>query len=124
MNISIWDLGGQQKIRCLWKSYYSSTNAIIFVVDSNTFSLCNEIEKNAKYELHYLLQYKEVQNIPVLIYANKQDMPNAMDIDKVKHELNVDSITTNECYIQLTSAKNGEGLYEGLEWLSQALRRH
>merc|ERR1711985_60764 len=35
ISFTVWDIGGQDKIRPLWRHYYSGVNAIIFVVDSN-----------------------------------------------------------------------------------------
>lgn len=34
MYLKIWDIGGQLSLRNLWKSYYASAHAVIFVVDS------------------------------------------------------------------------------------------
>jgi len=34
INLNVWDLGGQSKIRLLWRHYYTNVHAIIFVVDS------------------------------------------------------------------------------------------
>lgn len=34
MYLKIWDVGGQLSLRNLWKSYYASAHAVIFVVDS------------------------------------------------------------------------------------------
>ena len=35
LNFTVWDVGGQDKIRVLWKHYYQNTDGLIFVVDSN-----------------------------------------------------------------------------------------
>ena len=34
LNFTVWDVGGQDKIRVLWKHYYDKTGGIIFVIDS------------------------------------------------------------------------------------------
>lgn len=31
----MWDVGGQDKLRPLWRHYFQNTNGVIFVVDSN-----------------------------------------------------------------------------------------
>ena len=31
----MWDVGGQDKIRPLWRHYFTNTQGLIFVVDSN-----------------------------------------------------------------------------------------
>merc|ERR1712076_244884 len=35
ISFTVWDVGGQDKIRPLWRHYYTGTNGMIFVVDSN-----------------------------------------------------------------------------------------
>uniref|UniRef100_A0A8C6P8M0 ADP ribosylation factor 5 n=1 Tax=Nothobranchius furzeri TaxID=105023 RepID=A0A8C6P8M0_NOTFU len=32
---TVWDVGGQDKIRPLWRHYFQNTQGLIFVVDSN-----------------------------------------------------------------------------------------
>ena len=34
ISFTCWDIGGQSKIRPLWRSYYCNTDAVIFVIDS------------------------------------------------------------------------------------------
>ena len=52
LNMTVWDVGGQTKIRPLWKYYYQNTNAVIYVCDSTD----EERFAEAKAELHSLLQ--------------------------------------------------------------------
>jgi small GTP-binding protein len=56
LQLTIWDVGGQEKIRPLWKYYYKDINAIIFIIDSNDSGRFME----AKKELHYLANEKQV----------------------------------------------------------------
>ena len=35
ISFTVWDVGGQDKIRPLWRHYYQNTQGVIFVVDSN-----------------------------------------------------------------------------------------
>merc|ERR1711898_38016 len=51
VNFTVWDVGGQHKIRPLWRHYFQNTNGIIFVVDSNDRERIGE----AKDELHRML---------------------------------------------------------------------
>jgi small GTP-binding protein len=34
LKMSIWDVGGQDKIRMQWKHFYNNTSGVIFVIDS------------------------------------------------------------------------------------------
>ena len=68
-------------------------------------------------ELGQLLEEDKLAAIPCLIYANKQDLMNAIPPDEVSEGLNLNSIKDRPWKIQACSAKNGENLQEGLEWL-------
>merc|ERR1712151_985055 len=35
IKFTVWDIGGQDRIRKLWRHYYLGTNGVIFVVDSS-----------------------------------------------------------------------------------------
>jgi len=120
MNISftVWDVGGQEKLRSLWRHYYEGIDGLIFVVDSNDDARVGL----AKSELDRLLANEELQNATVLVFANKQDLPNAMDAASLSQALEL-SRMKNEWFIQPCCAVDGQGLYEGLDWLSSALSK-
>ena len=69
-NISfhVWDVGGQDKIRPLWRHYFQNTQGLIFVIDSNDRERVGE----ARDELHRMLQEDELRDAVLLIFANKQ----------------------------------------------------
>ena len=69
-NLNIWDIGGQDRIRALWRHYYHNTQGLIFVVDSNDIDRIDE----ARDELHKLLEEDELRDAILLVYANKQDL--------------------------------------------------
>ena len=64
----MWDVGGQDKIRPLWRHYFQNTQGLIFVVDSNDRERVGE----ARDELHRMLQEDELRDAVLLIFANKQ----------------------------------------------------
>ncbi|KAI3988609.1 hypothetical protein MKX01_026973 [Papaver californicum] len=114
ISFTVWDVGGQDKIRPLWKYYFQNTQGLIFVVDSNDRDRVVE----ARDELHKLMNEDELRDSVLLIFANKQDLPNAMNAAEITDKLGLHSIRQRRWYIQSTCATSGEGLYEGLEWLS------
>jgi len=118
INFTVWDVGGQDKIRALWRHYYNNTEGIIFVVDSNDRERVNE----AALELQKVLREDELRNATLLVLANKQDLPNAMSVAEVTDKLGLHSLRSRQWYIQAACATSGDGLYEGLDWLSQALK--
>lgn len=121
IKFTVWDVGGQSKLRPLWRHYFQGTEALIFVVDSNDIDP-SRIEM-AKEELHHLLNAEEMSNAVVLVFANKQDLPNAMDASTLASKLQLHGLRKREWYIQACCASNGQGLYEGLDWLGVALAK-
>ena len=118
VTFTMWDIGGQDKIRALWRLYYQETDGIIFVVDSND----RERIQEAKDELFYLLKDDELKNCLLLVYANKQDLPNVMSTTEITEKLGLMTLRNRNWYIQATSAVNGIGLLEGLEWLGTQIK--
>ncbi|KAB0406357.1 hypothetical protein E2I00_018106 [Balaenoptera physalus] len=58
----------------------------------------------------------------LLVFANKQDLPNAMNAAEITDKLGLHSLRHRNWYIQATSATSGDGLYEGPDWLSNQPR--
>ena len=114
ISFTVWDVGGQDKIRPLWRHYFQNTQGLIFVVDSNDRDRISE----ARDELHRMLNEDELRDAVLLVFANKQDLPNAMTAAEITDKLGLHSLRQRHWFIQSTCATSGEGLYEGLDWLS------
>eukprot|EP00299_Pterocystis_sp_00344_P015578 c7788_g2_i1.p1 GENE.c7788_g2_i1~~c7788_g2_i1.p1 ORF type:complete len:191 (+),score=32.37 c7788_g2_i1:36-575(+) len=117
ISFTVWDVGGQDKIRPLWRHYYQNTQGLIFVVDSNDRDRIGE----AHDELHKMLGEDELRDAVVLIFANKQDLPNAMPVAELQEKLGLPQLRHRKWFIQSTCATTGDGLYEGLDWLSNTV---
>ncbi|KAM0026140.1 putative small GTPase superfamily, ARF/SAR type, P-loop containing nucleoside triphosphate hydrolase [Helianthus debilis subsp. tardiflorus] len=103
---------GQTSIRPYWRCYFPNTQAIIYVVDSSD----TERLVIAKEEFHAILEEEELKGAVVLIFANKQDLPGALDDAAVTESLELHKIKNRQWSIFKTSAIKGEGLFEGLDW--------
>lgn len=119
VKFNVWDVGGQDKIRPLWRHYFQNTQGLIFVVDSNDRERIGE----AHDELQKMLQEDELRDAHLLVFANKQDLPNAMSASELTDKLGLQSLRNRKWYIQATCATQGHGLYEGLDWLSSELSK-
>ena len=104
-------------MRVLWRHYFQNTQALIFMVDSND----RERIGDARDELARFLSEDELSDAALLVFANKQDLPNAMTVAEIADKLGLHTIRGRRWYIQSTCATSGDGLYEGLDWLSQAM---
>merc|ERR1712038_1102366 len=74
INFTVWDVGGQDKIRKLWRHYYMGTQGLIFVVDSSD----RDRIENACEELMKMVHEDEMRDAIILVFANKQDLQEAM----------------------------------------------
>uniref|UniRef100_A0A4W3IWK4 ADP-ribosylation factor n=1 Tax=Callorhinchus milii TaxID=7868 RepID=A0A4W3IWK4_CALMI len=117
---TVWDVGGQDKIRPLWRHYFQNTQGLIFVVDSND----RERVQEAAEELQKMLQEDELRDALLLIFANKQDLPNAISVSDMKDKLGLTSLSSRNWYVQATCAIQGNGLFDGLDWLSKELLKN
>ena len=118
LKFKAWDLGGQSRFRNLWHHYYESTNAVIFVIDSNDRDRFQE----SKQELHALLNQETLRNCPFLIFANKQDLPQAAELHEIKkiYELHRFDYRGN-VHIIACEAINNTKITNGMDWLASAV---
>jgi len=119
ISFTVWDVGGQHKIRALWRHYYTGSNAVIFVVDSTD----RERVEDAREEISRILSDDEMRDAALLVFANKQDLPQAMPAAELTEKLGLHSLQGRQWFIQSTCATKGDGLYEGLDWLSKVLAK-
>ncbi|CAI9553085.1 unnamed protein product [Staurois parvus] len=97
VKFNVWDVGGQDKIRPLWRHY---------------------LYRHARQELHRIINDREMRDAIILIFANKQDLVDAMKPHEIQEKLGLTRIRDRNWYVQPSCANTGEGLYEGLMWLT------
>ncbi|NXR10149.1 ARF1 factor, partial [Semnornis frantzii] len=114
----VWDVCSQDKVRPLWRHYFQNTQGLIFVIDSSDRERVSE----ARGELMRVIAADELRDAFFLVLANKQDLPNAMNAAEITDKLGLHSLHPRNYYMQAASAITGEGLYEGLDWLSSQLQ--
>ena len=112
-----WDLGGQESTRSVWDVYYMNTDGVIYVIDSQDENNYEE----SKNQFHKILKNSTLKNATILIFANKQDLPGAKTINDIIQDYELDKIKNHSWQIQPCSALRGEGLIDGLKWLSEQL---
>lgn len=115
---TVWDVGGQEKLRTLWRHYFNNTDGLIYVVDS----LDRERIGKAKQEFQTIINDPFMLNSVILVLANKQDLRGAMTAREVCDGLGLFDLKNRKWHIQGTCALKGDGLYEGLDWLSSTLK--
>jgi len=111
--LNVWDIGGQKTIRPYWSNYFESSDSLVYVIDSSDK---RRLEESGN-ELKELLAEDKLGGIPLLVFANKQDLLQARPADEISEELGLDKIKDRDWTIQACSAKEGNGLQDGMEWL-------
>jgi ADP-ribosylation factor-like protein 3 len=103
----VWDIGGQKAIRPYWKNYYENTDGLVYVVDSS-----DELRlKECVEELMSLLAEENLKKVPMLVFANKQDLQFALDAEEIMINLQLMEIKDRTWTIQACSAITREGKF-------------
>lgn len=118
--LNVWDIGGQKSIRPYWRNYFDQTDALVYVIDSADR---RRIEETGV-ELGQLLEEDKLAHVPVLVFCNKQDLMNALDPEEIADGLSLGSLENRTWQLQGCSAKTGEGLQEGMEWLVEQINQN
>ncbi|PVF93735.1 ARF/SAR superfamily protein [Serendipita vermifera] len=116
---TVWEVEGIVMYRRLWRHYSPNTQGIIYVVNSADVSRMAE----ARDELQSIISSDELACIPLLVLANKQDLPNPWSTIKITDFLVLYNVPDRDWYVQATSATQGDGVHEGLEWLTREIKR-
>ena len=116
ISIKVFDLAGQEGMRNVWKYYFSSIEGIIFVVDANRPDRFGDVKE----EFWRVLSDETASKIPMLVYANKQDLAKSVNSDKLIKELDIKDYSRinpkSLVHIQECACKgdlDGSGLQEG-----------
>ncbi|CUM64949.1 uncharacterized protein PRCAT00002567001 [Priceomyces carsonii] len=125
INLKFWDLGGQRSLRNLWSRYYRSCHGIIFIIDStdtDRFQECYDTLREIAHDDSWYdnITSNETVSVPILMLANKQDLPEAVDLVSLKTGVFIDLVSELEATdskLLPVSVLENQGLRESLEWL-------
>ena len=93
---------------------------MIYVVDSCDRARFSESSE----ELKEMLKEDQLRNLPVLILANKQDLPGAANCTEITQAFEMHKMADRDWYIQATCAPTGDGLIEGLQWVANTIKKN
>ncbi|XP_003399830.1 ADP-ribosylation factor-related protein 1 [Bombus vosnesenskii] len=122
VRFNFWDLGGQEELRSLWDKYYAESHAVIYIVDSSD----REKIPESKETFDRVISSEHLIGVPLLVLANKQDVPDCMGVREVKPIFNQNAhlIGRRDCMVMPVSALNGDGIDEGIHWLVDCVKRN
>ncbi|XP_064597580.1 uncharacterized protein LOC135464031 [Liolophura sinensis] len=120
VTFTVWDVGGQEKLRRLWSMYFKGSHGILFVVDSSDKERMTE----ARDELQKICKAEELKGVPMIVIANKQDVKGAMSTSKVADWLNLGKIKDRYWCVQGACATRGEGLIESMTTMATLVKNY
>ena len=106
-----------QRLKILFKPYYENIKGIIFVVDSQDIDRIELV----KDEINYFLSVDQLKDVPLLILANKQDIPAALTVENLTEVLDLNKIQNRNWHIQSSCAVSNKGINEGFDWISDII---
>lgn len=119
--LTVWDVGGQEKMRSVWGDYCEHTDGLVYVVDSTD----RERLDASRREFELILKNEHIKNVPVVLLANKQDIPGALTAEDITRMFKVKKLCCNRnWYVQPCCAITGDGLAEGFRKLTEFVKSH
>ncbi|KAL1928154.1 hypothetical protein VTP01DRAFT_3070 [Rhizomucor pusillus] len=120
--ITFWDLGGQRDLHSIWERYYPECHGIVFVVDATDEKRLEE----CKDTFEKMITNEEVEGVPVLMLANKQDVEGALRVEQIKEVFNKIAVKlgARDSRVLPVSALEGDGVREAVDWLILRLHRN
>lgn len=151
LSFTVFDVSGHGKYRKIWENFYADCNGVIFVIDSSDRMRIGV----AKDELQTLLEHKDIKTpkgksnslVPILFFANKQDLPKSLGPEEITELLKLNEIqgrswtivlVTFYCFFDSTlsftylsqkptnsgsNALTGDGIEKGVKWISSELEK-
>lgn len=121
LSLTVWDVGGQTRMRSVWDHYCEHTDGLVYVVDSTD----RQRLEDSRREFEHILKNEHMKNVPVVLLANKQDVPGALTAEDITRMFKVKKLCCNRnWYVQPCCAINGDGLTEGLRKVAEFVKSH
>ncbi|OWK52100.1 ADP-ribosylation factor-like protein 14 [Lonchura striata] len=119
--LTFWDVGGQKNMRELWSSFLEDAGTLLYVVDSSDKRRLEESRR----EFELILKNESIKNVPVVVLANKQDLPGALNAEEVTRKLKMKKYCSDRnWYVQPCCAITGDGLAEALQRVATFARQY
>ncbi|KAI6661390.1 hypothetical protein LOD99_9973 [Oopsacas minuta] len=118
---TLWDVSGSPLTRDLWKHYLSGTDCLVWVVDSSR--LCRIQESRDL--LHKIVSNQTMRSVPLVVVANKQDLPTARTLLELEEMLQLDEIREQGHFVKVitTSATTGKDTRKVLKKCKKVLSK-
>ncbi|XP_068458137.1 ADP-ribosylation factor-like protein 11 [Clinocottus analis] len=118
-SLTVWDVGGQKSMRANWRYYLDDCKALVFVVDSSDPGRLPEAQKI----LRKVLNEEKLRGVPLMVLANKKDLPSSLTIREISTQLALPSLEDRLWEIQACSALKGLGLQQAFISISKLIKK-
>ncbi|NXG08597.1 ARL14 protein, partial [Sakesphorus luctuosus] len=119
--LTFWDVGGQEKMRQVWSSFLEDVDGLLYVVDSSDKRRLEESRK----EFELILKNESTKNVPVVVLANKQDLPGALNAEEITRRFKMKKYCSDRTwYVQPCCGITGEGLRVALQRVATFARQY
>ncbi|KAF0046360.1 ADP-ribosylation factor-like protein 11 isoform X2 [Scophthalmus maximus] len=118
-SLTVWDVGGQKSMRPNWRFYLDNCKALVFVVDSSEPGRMMEAHRSLK----KVLSDDRLRGVPLMVLANKKDLPNSMTIREISKQLELHSCSDRSWEIQACSALKGMGLQQAFMSINKMIKK-
>ncbi|NXF02834.1 ARL14 protein, partial [Smithornis capensis] len=119
--LTFWDVGGQEKMRQLWSNFLEDADGLLYVVDSSDKRRLEESRR----EFELILKNESLKNVPVVVLANKQDLPGALNAEEITRRFKMKKYCSDRnWYVQPCCATTGEGLAEALQRVTMFAKQY
>mmetsp|Transcript_24782 Transcript_24782/g.36555 ORF Transcript_24782/g.36555 Transcript_24782/m.36555 type:complete len:185 (+) Transcript_24782:184-738(+) len=129
-SMTAWDVGGRSPIRPLYRFYFEKSDGLVFVVDSNDRDRIDQCHD--EFTRVIVLLQEVAPGIPILVLANKSDLPNAMSSHEVAEHLHLTPAyeksmiskgwQQGDWRVFSCCAITKNGLHDGFSWLNSRLQ--
>ncbi|XP_036098145.1 ADP-ribosylation factor-like protein 14 [Molossus molossus] len=121
LSFTVWDVGGQEKMRTVWGCYCERISGLVYVVDSTD----KRRLEDSRREFEHILKNEHIKNVPVVLLANKQDVPGALTAEDITRMFKVKKLCCDRnWYVQPCCALTGDGLAEGFRKLTEFVKSY
>lgn len=126
MDFELYDVGGLEKVRSLWRTYSKEANGVAYVVDASDERRLPQASEELK-RLFFGDRKKKsliVPDIPLLVFANKMDVEGALNIDQIEAALDLQDLPVRRYKVLPSVAAEGRNLQEGFQWMVAQLHEY
>ena len=113
VTFNVSDISGNKNAQTLWEEYCLNSNVILYVIDSSD----QEAVAASEAQLTGLINNENISHIPILVIANKQDLPEALKSEDIMARLNLQAVSDRTIKLFCTSAKLKTHVSDIIQWI-------